>query len=144
MCHKIGCIQPILGADHKPYLMGWVADVIIPADIKQPEEEIMIIRKPVGLPRYELGFIVDPFHLSLGHVIGRMSDDLLEIVAEQSANSFKLVVNQKKTCRTNLEEEGIPFLGMIILRGIRRFNRHVERSSEVRFEKLPERFNPPP
>jgi len=104
----------------------------------------MIIRKPVGLPRYELGFIVDPFHLSLGHVIGRMSDDLLEIVAEQSANSFKLVVNQKKTCRTNLEEEGIPFLGMIILRGIRRFNRHVERSSEVRFEKLPERFNPPP
>lgn len=82
MCHKIGCIQPILGADHKPYLMGWVADVIIPADIKQPEEEIMIIRKPVGLPRYELGFIVDPFHLSLGHVIGRMSDDLLEIVCQ--------------------------------------------------------------
>lgn len=122
--------------------MGWVTDVISPADIKQPEEEIIIIRKPVGLPRYELDFMVDPFHLSRGYMIGRMSDDL-EMVTEQSANSVKLVVNQKKSCRTS-REEGIPFLGMIILRGIRRFDRHVERSSEVRFEKLLERSNPPP
>ena len=73
--------------------MGWrISDILLPAGIKQTKEEVVIIRKAVGLPANDFDLVVDALHLTGRDPVGRMGDDPLEMVAEQFSENVKMRV----------------------------------------------------